>query len=916
MAIRTTSVTIVDKKESLPMRVNHATRKWEIFNPAKNIYEDTGLSAVPEDDATSIKYYKLSNTPTPPSAIGDSQTSWSDLASLNEAVITNGGWSADPLQVSKNNRFCWSAYYSLENLLDPVTKKYKQRYKLNMVGLYNNYAVSPTISIDDDGVVTITNSDGTTQTHQLMTANSYQSLMKMVTGLQSQVDSAVYSYSGAGVPTKNHQKAPLNSWGIKPNSPNNVVADIYAVHVGDTYTNTEDYVSYRFVLKEGMASSDPLSYEWQIIADGALSSALQEIAKLGNSTVKIFTNQPTPPYKKGDMWISTQAGKSVIKTCLLGKDENGTFAHTDWIVPFATKEEVATIRQDLSQAKSDLNLAKNNISDLQDGLNTLENQTLQAMRDDLIDDNERTALKVLSDNLDVEQEQLLSNVSYLKDSEYLPATEKSTLINASNKLLAKNTGTLDILQSKIADILNPTGDQGARISTSEKNAYKNALVIYKADHKALSQAIDTARAKIDEELKRLSDKNISELEIGGRNLLKSSQLLTSSSVSSYITDEFYKGCKVVHGDNQNKTLIDITYFNHVINLQSNEFYTLSFWAKGTECKCYIWSPNRIKKSVNSCGNVHYTGDGSTTFTLTNEWKRYWVVWETKSNIPVDTEKSCLIVGRLFKGHHCSICGIKLERGKIATDWTPAPEDVQSEMNTLISNVDVEYGVSNSPTEAPTSWQTTAPQWEKGKFVWQRIKRTLKDKTVNYSGATCIQGAEGKGIKNIEEQYYQSDSGVSLEGGNWSTEAPTINPSKYIWTRSVITYTDNTTTETAPICSTGAKGEDALTFTISTQGHFRNYYEQDEDGETELKKEVVGGVMVEGVECVECELIIRKGSRDVTDNALNDNTLALKWLVNGNVRQNGGKKLRLTLADCDGNDDNIQIRYNDKNAKNW
>ncbi len=881
MAIRRTGVTVVDKKESLPMRVNHATRRWEIFNPSTNSYNDTGISAVPEDTATAIKYYKLSNTMTTPEAPGDSQTSWVDIASLNQAVITDGGWSADPLSVSKNNRFCWAAYYSLENVLNASTMKYEQKYKLNMVGLYNNYAASPEITIDENGVVTIVNPDGTTQTHQLMTADSYQSLMKMVTGLQSQVDSAVYSYSGAGAPTKNHNKAPLNTWGIEPNSPNNVIADIYAVHVGDTYTDTDDYVSYRFVLKEGMPSSDPLNYEWQVIADGALSSALQEIAKLGNSSVKIFTSQPAPPYKQGDMWISTQSGKSVIKTCLIGKDENGTFEATDWIVPFATKEEVETIRQDLATAQSNLQQAQNNISDLQNNLDTLENQTLQAMRDDLIDDNERTALKVLLNNLDVEQEQLLSNVAYLKDSEYLPTVEKEDVENKANKLLAENTGTLDILQSKINAILNPTGDQGKRISNAEKTAYQNALVVYKADHKALSQAIDNARAKIDEELKRLADEKVDNLEVGARNLV-----LNSSERKE--TNQYKMG-----------------EFSTSENLKWGEQYTCTIWghiADGQSCYVDFLPSTRTMVILQKISEGVYKGS---------------FIPEEHSLYPNDVQNKFAIYNVDSEGNlNGYIDKIKIEKGTKGTDWTPAPEDLQAEMNALISDVDVEYGASNSPSVVPTSWTTDAPQWQKGKFIWQRTKKTLKDETENYSTPICIQGAEGKGISTIEEQYYQSNSAVALEGGEWSTQAPTPNKDKYIWTRSVITYTDNTTTETAPICSTGAKGEDALSVSISTQGHFRNYYEQDENGETELKKEVVGGVMVGDVECVECTLLIRKGSLDVTENALNDSTIALKWLVNGEVRQNGGKKLLLTLVDCDGNDDNIQIQYNDNNAKNW
>ena len=67
------------------------------------------------------------------------------------------------------------------------------------------------------------------------------------------------------------------------------------------------------------------------------------------------------------------------------------------------------------------------------------------------------------------------------------------------------------------------------------------------------------------------------------------------------------------------------------------------------------------------------------------------------------------------------------------------------------------------------------------------------------------GASGKGVKSIVEQYYLSTSQTSLTGGSWNTTPPTWQDGKYIWTRVVITYTNNTYTETDPVCVTGGKG---------------------------------------------------------------------------------------------------------------
>lgn len=131
----------------------------------------------------------------------------------------------------------------------------------------------------------------------------------------------------------------------------------------------------------------------------------------------------------------------------------------------------------------------------------------------------------------------------------------------------------------------------------------------------------------------------------------------------------------------------------------------------------------------------------------------------------------------------------------------------------INTVDVEYAKSSSNATAPTSgWQTTAPTWEDGKYIWSRTKTVLTDGSTEYTKAVCITGGKGAsgtngiGVKSIVEQYYLSSSPTSQSGGSWSTTRPTWKDGWYIWTRSVITYTNGTSTTTSPICVTGGKGE--------------------------------------------------------------------------------------------------------------
>lgn len=166
----------------------------------------------------------------------------------------------------------------------------------------------------------------------------------------------------------------------------------------------------------------------------------------------------------------------------------------------------------------------------------------------------------------------------------------------------------------------------------------------------------------------------------------------------------------------------------------------------------------------------------------------------------------------FEDGYMYFAAPKLELGNKATDWSPAPEDA-------IASVDVEYYLSTSATSlSGGSWSTTAPTWVNGKYMWSRTVTVDGAGNKTYSpsqNGVCIAGAKGdtgntgaagKGVKSIVEQYYKSTSATSLSGGSWSATYPGWENGKYIWTRSVITYTDDTTTTTTAVCVTGAKGE--------------------------------------------------------------------------------------------------------------
>lgn len=140
----------------------------------------------------------------------------------------------------------------------------------------------------------------------------------------------------------------------------------------------------------------------------------------------------------------------------------------------------------------------------------------------------------------------------------------------------------------------------------------------------------------------------------------------------------------------------------------------------------------------------------------------------------------------------------------------------------ITEVDVEYRLSDSETALTGNyeWQTTAPAWVDGKYMWTRTK-TVTDAGTAYSDPTCISGARGQtgaagtdgrdgaSITVSKIEWAPGASGTSAPASGWQASVPSVAQGEWLWCR--VEYSDGSTALTPSY--QGTDGEDGVSVSV-------------------------------------------------------------------------------------------------------
>lgn len=329
------------------------------------------------------------------------------------------------------------------------------------------------------------------------------------------------------------------------------------------------------------------------------------------------------------------------------------------------------------QAATDLATAKHNLADVTSRVDATEEEIAAAQA--AVDTAQKAA------------DEAKASAATAQSTADTAKANAATAQNKANeaKTAADNARSAADAAKKAADKAQADADALAvRVTTAETNITQNAEQISlratktelsKTDTKATNAqtSADTANSKIDN------------LQIGGRNLA----LNTGSSITGLIANNYsnnsipnieyglvddalpcgtYFAFSIESGRSSNGCYYGTNSLYQSGILKMDDIITVSFLGKvisdDDTSKIYI----RASHLMESQTLLSYNGINS-RFELTTEWKLFTATYKIKvlhKNVHAFYANDVSQHGRI------AISSVKVEKGNKATDWTPAPEDVE------------------------------------------------------------------------------------------------------------------------------------------------------------------------------------------------------------------------------------------------
>ena len=305
---------------------------------------------------------------------------------------------------------------------------------------------------------------------------------------------------------------------------------------------------------------------------------------------------------------------------------------------------------------------------------------------------------------------------------------------------------------------------------SANTATDNKLANYSTTTQ-MNSAITQKANEITSTVSTIEDK-LDNMQVGGTNLLRGTNTVTTLGSSSAWSSGTWRRAGGGTGTRTSINVSDAPNANikvgwsttstsgQVLIAQDNvpmtngEQYTISCYAKGTG-KIYMQYGN---------GTVGYFGSVGDKYNITdsNNWKKFSYTFTSKGTANI-------YIGSDSAGNDVSFCGIKLEKGNIATDWAPAPEDIESNLqNNYYTKTQTESKIDQKADNITSTVNKTISNIQTGTENLL-LNTAIKENTNNWTLASGITRTTSKTTPNGNYCFYYNISG--LTSNSWRCANP-------------------------------------------------------------------------------------------------------------------------------------------------
>lgn len=305
--------------------------------------------------------------------------------------------------------------------------------------------------------------------------------------------------------------------------------------------------------------------------------------------------------------------------------------------------------------------------------------------------------------------------------------EEQTLDVAFKSLTTEVTDQGEVISSQGTAISTIQGQISSKIWQQDINTAKNEM---STQYSTLEQNVDNFKTTVSSTYSTKSD--LENLKIGGRNLLL-------NSAGPYTPTDGREYMQTGHD------LYPIFKEHGLVE------YTISMDIKSTDISKVASIQVYLQ---NGSGSYH---SFSKSFVVTTEWARYSFTFIPTENVDFADKRSLLaFYGVYGSGNFPNVKNIKLEKGNKATDWTPAPEDIEDRLTSAETTI-------TQNTEAISlrafSTDVVAAKQEAINSANQNTANLLE----NYSTTAQMQSAidvKASGILSTVQSTYATKSTVS------------------------------------------------------------------------------------------------------------------------------------------------------------